>query len=314
MNNFSIHFLNVGHGDCTIIEHASGRISMIDINNGDDISQNQKNDMFGNGYSILESYSSLMEKRAGYKLELTNPIAYLREHFPGKPIHRLIITHPDMDHMRGLRALIDDGVVINNLWHHAWDKEIEHFKAGDEDEWEAFNELVNDAKITKISTFQGNNGVYFNQGNNPADEGDGITILSPSQSIFQGSIDTDDWNNASYVLKVKGFGYSFLLPGDAESLAWVNMVAKYGSDLESTVLKASHHGRESGFHEEALKRIKPWCVVVSVGKKPETDAHNLYKKHTERVWSTRWHGNIVITIGKDASGKSTWTCTKEYER
>ena len=29
-----IHFLNVGHGDCTIIEHDSGRITMIDINNG----------------------------------------------------------------------------------------------------------------------------------------------------------------------------------------------------------------------------------------------------------------------------------------
>ena len=28
-----IHFLNVGHGDCTIIEHHSERVTMIDINN-----------------------------------------------------------------------------------------------------------------------------------------------------------------------------------------------------------------------------------------------------------------------------------------
>ncbi len=28
-----IHFLNVGHGDCTIIEHHIGNITMIDINN-----------------------------------------------------------------------------------------------------------------------------------------------------------------------------------------------------------------------------------------------------------------------------------------
>jgi competence protein ComEC len=28
-----IHFLNVGHGDCTIISHPSGRLTMIDINN-----------------------------------------------------------------------------------------------------------------------------------------------------------------------------------------------------------------------------------------------------------------------------------------
>ena len=32
-----IHFLNVGHGDCTIIEHASGRITMVDINNSDSL-------------------------------------------------------------------------------------------------------------------------------------------------------------------------------------------------------------------------------------------------------------------------------------
>lgn len=28
-----IHFLNVGHGDCTYVEHDSGRLTMIDINN-----------------------------------------------------------------------------------------------------------------------------------------------------------------------------------------------------------------------------------------------------------------------------------------
>jgi hypothetical protein len=28
-----IHFLSVGHGDCTIIQFPSGRVMMIDINN-----------------------------------------------------------------------------------------------------------------------------------------------------------------------------------------------------------------------------------------------------------------------------------------
>ena len=32
-----IHFLNVGRGDCTIIEHAGGNITMIDINNSDSL-------------------------------------------------------------------------------------------------------------------------------------------------------------------------------------------------------------------------------------------------------------------------------------
>ena len=28
-----IHFLNVGHGDCTLLEFPSGRTTLIDINN-----------------------------------------------------------------------------------------------------------------------------------------------------------------------------------------------------------------------------------------------------------------------------------------
>jgi competence protein ComEC len=28
-----VHFLNVGHGDCTFIEFPSGRLAMIDVNN-----------------------------------------------------------------------------------------------------------------------------------------------------------------------------------------------------------------------------------------------------------------------------------------
>jgi hypothetical protein len=31
-----VHFLNVGQGDCTIIKHPSGRLTMIDVNNSQD--------------------------------------------------------------------------------------------------------------------------------------------------------------------------------------------------------------------------------------------------------------------------------------
>ena len=33
MAHLDFHFLNVGHGDCTIIDFPSGNLSMIDINN-----------------------------------------------------------------------------------------------------------------------------------------------------------------------------------------------------------------------------------------------------------------------------------------
>ena len=50
-----IHFLNIGYGDCSIVKLASGRISMIDINNGEELDQkslhnNNTNDSDCRGY------------------------------------------------------------------------------------------------------------------------------------------------------------------------------------------------------------------------------------------------------------------------
>jgi len=80
------------------------------------------------------------------------------------------------------------------------------------------------------------------------------------------------------------------------------MVDFYGARLKSDFLKASHHGRDSGYHQSALKLIAPRLTIVSVGLKPDTDASNKYRQQTgNRVPSTRYHGNIEIRIADDGS-------------
>jgi len=51
--------------------------------------------------------------------ELTDPFAYYDAHIgKSKDIFRLIITHPDMDHMTGLYRLhVDTNKDIVNFWH-----------------------------------------------------------------------------------------------------------------------------------------------------------------------------------------------------
>src|SRR5437763_1815480 len=105
-----IHFLNVGHGDCTVIEHPSGRRTMIDINNGggyDDDTMAELQAAYP-PYSF-EDYQSVMAgiplpslrgrfARAGYKVELTDPMEYYLSHWGKDGIFRYIQSHPDMDH------------------------------------------------------------------------------------------------------------------------------------------------------------------------------------------------------------------------
>jgi len=56
--------------------------------------------------------------------------------------------------------------------------------------------------------------------------------------------------------------------------------------------------------------MSPTVTIVSVGKKPETDASNKYRQYSTHVWSTRWKGNIIFTINDD--GKVTYDT--QYDR
>src|SRR5438132_1700669 len=86
----TIHFLNVGHGDCTIIEHASGNITMIDINNSDSLDDDTRREL-AKEYGIVgtdyvtkkylsavsgESFRKRYLAAAGYDIPLTDPVDY----------------------------------------------------------------------------------------------------------------------------------------------------------------------------------------------------------------------------------------------
>ena len=40
-----VHFLNVGHGDCTLIKHHSGRLTMVDINTSQEYDRDSFNEL-----------------------------------------------------------------------------------------------------------------------------------------------------------------------------------------------------------------------------------------------------------------------------
>jgi competence protein ComEC len=114
-----VHFLNVGHEDCTIIAHPSGRLTMVDINTSMDFDKETRSELvqeemrkaYSSGGGIL-AYASAspfadariandsVSKRA--ERELTDPIKFLKERYPGRSLFRFVVTHPDLDHMRGI--------------------------------------------------------------------------------------------------------------------------------------------------------------------------------------------------------------------
>lgn len=78
-----VWFLNVGHGDCTIIEHPSGRLTMIDINNSRNYDAGSFQQLLAEetaGYGIFASKGAIAEAaRRKMARELFDPIAFFKE-------------------------------------------------------------------------------------------------------------------------------------------------------------------------------------------------------------------------------------------
>jgi competence protein ComEC len=320
-----VHFLNVGHGDCTIIKHPSGRLTMIDINTSQDYDaesfkelmaeQAQKSSNpflaasgFGGlggfgGFGGLGQTNSLlgMAFPAGYfealekaKAELADPIAFLQNTYPGEQLWRFILSHPDLDHMRGLHRLYDT-IGFTNFWDTDHTKEVDEYRSNDDKvDWE-FYQALRQCDLRK-RYYRGNALFAFGANEYGQPGGDNIEILSPTPALVRSCNNAKKSNDLSMVLRVSHAGKSVLLPGDAEDEAWETMVSHLGYGMKSDYLKASHHGRNSGYNLDAVKLIAPRITFVSVGRKPDTDASSKYRQQCPRVASTRYHGNIELRI------------------
>lgn len=81
-------------------------------------------------------------------------------------------------------------------------------------------------------------------------------------------------NNASVVLRVRSAGRSFLLTGDIEKEAELDLADR---DLRADVLKVAHHGSRSSTSAAFLEAVSPRLAVISCGR------HNLFGHPHEEV-------------------------------
>lgn len=105
-----IHFLNVKQGDCSIIQHNSSRVTVIDVCNA-------KEDTYQT--RIEEAVRASFAKAAvlgnfNQKAYPVNPIIYMKDHGIDN-VWRFILTHPDMDHMDGIKPFWDT-FSPSNFW------------------------------------------------------------------------------------------------------------------------------------------------------------------------------------------------------
>ena len=246
-----IHCLTVGQGDCTLIEHGSGRLSMIDI-------------CGGNIGRTSHTHATLIESaniKGNFRMCNcpTNPLDYLDAN-DFDEIWRFISTHPDMDHLDGFNNLMDN-VSVCNFWDHGAKKNKPNFSGNRflEVDWDRYVK-VRDKKETGTKVIEVQQGRKFKYANDDDElkNGDCITICAPSDELIRKCNNSQDFNNASYIIVYRATGGKVVLAGDADDDAWECAIEKYPKLLQNVgFLLAPHHGRDSGRDRSFLSHLNP---------------------------------------------------------
>lgn len=110
------------------------------------------------------------------------------------------------------------------------------------------------------------------------------------------TIDEDNLNNCSIVLKVTYGNNSFLFTGDAEREELDSITA----DISADVLKVAHHGSDTSTYEELLWYVNPSIAVISVGKDndyghPHKSTMNYLEDFECEIYRTDEDNTITIT-------------------
>ncbi|ESU28740.1 metallo-beta-lactamase superfamily hydrolase [Flavobacterium limnosediminis JC2902] len=292
-----IHFLNVLEGDCNIIQHDTGRTTVIDISNGYNDYDTVEEIAVKNSELRRAMYerTQVPSDKKDYKQKKNpdNPIFYLKEKGI-QNIFRFIVTHPDMDHLDGIKDLFDE-FSITNFWDTDNKKEISD-KAGSGgynlEDWKFYKSL-RDGKIspsTRLTYFSNNSNLYYNQ--------DNIEILSPTPSIVKACNDKGNWNDSSYVIlytppKATGGHWKILFAGDSEDLTWEHIVTNHAEKVKNIdILFAPHHGRDSNRNFDFLKSLTPTITLFGNAN----SNHLAYAKYPGTRITNNQAGYIILDI------------------
>ena len=293
-----VHFLNVNHGDCAIIEHLSGHVTVIDVCAAEKV-----------GEPVL--HMSMAESLVQYSKSAGVPGNFNRRKYPDNPIaymkdrgltrvFRFISTHPDMDHLDGIKHFFEEFSPIN-FWDTDNTKEIEDFNGGkyDQDDWDFYLGLRDGNPQTdpkRLVLHSGAKGPYYNQNENGEGGGDGLAVLAPTAELVADANEREDWNDSSYVMLYRTGNKRILFSGDSHDQTWKHILDRWPNDVANVdVLIAPHHGRDSDRDHDYLDIVQPKLTLF--GNAPsEHLAYGAWNSRDLLFITNNQAGTIILDV------------------
>lgn len=191
-------------------------------------------------------------------------------------IDLMLVTHPDLDHIEGLFAVIEE-IKIGEIWFHEGSKAH--------------------PLIKKLLTHAEKYGISYRMIN----ELRTIPIPDGTIDVFALDFTTPSGdNNLSLITRMNYQGISFLWTGDIEREAEEKLLGK-NTALRSTILKAPHHGSSSSSTQAFVEAVQPAEVIFTTGLNnrfgfPKKEIMKRYQDKGSRIWDTAKNGEITIVV------------------
>jgi competence protein ComEC len=272
----------------------SGEITILDVGQGESIvielPFRKEVYLIDTGGTVTYDVEKWKQKTNNYSIGKDVVVPYLRAKGIRK-INKLILTHPDTDHI-GEAGYLLEHVNITELL-------IGEYHENNELE----KRVINIAKEKKVSVIKVKSGDSWKVSGIP------FNVLAPIHS-------SSNKNDGSIVLTAFLGGMSWLFTGDLEKEGEEVLIKKYPR-LAVDVLKVAHHGSNSSTTIPFLKVLQPKYALISAGYQnqfghPHPDVITRLNEQKVNTFRTDQQGAIRLIFSKDRSG--TFHTKLPYDR
>jgi len=250
-----IYFADVGQGDCAVIRTPSGNNIILD-----------------GGGSINDTEGSYVGER------IVVPLLY---NLNVTEIDLMIASHGHMDHIGGLKTVIDK---IN----------VKKLIVAD----------ANDIEMRYLTDYAEEKGipVMYVKEDDILYEEDGLTIkalypLKDKELMPKDS--TADANELSLVTRLDYGEFSALFTGDIGFMS-ENIILENHKDLSCDLLKVAHHGSKYSSDKSFIEAAEPVVSVISVGRNvyghPSPETLERIAGQGSKIYQTTDNGGILVEV------------------
>jgi competence protein ComEC len=208
-----------------------------------------------------------------------------------KTIDRVILSHPNSDHLNGLLFILNN-FSVGEVWSNHETVEAMGYR-----QWRQTiaERGIRHVDFEQLPRHSEQAGVIFD-------------ILSPPDDFLQRRA-VERWrdeNNNSLVVRVRWNEVAFLFSGDIKAAAEAELVARHGAQgIQSTVLCVPHHGSRGSSSMGFLRAVHPQESIISCGADNRFDFPHVATLDRllavgTRVWRTDQCGAVrIVTDGTE---------------